>query len=181
LCSTGLFETFEFGGETEINNYTEYKHGLPHLRTTGWVYPSQTLIIFPAAFSRLDPIEKVLVRIPKDRNIHISKEIEDLTEDDITKLPLPRLAPLLNGLGRRYLDTADDVSMIALEQLVDGMNPDERWVQDNLVSDSAVTALVMGLVRDKKSRIDYFSENKVTCFIKDEEEAGKVRLIPGLE
>ena len=148
------------------------------------MYPAQTLIIFPAAFFGLDPIEKVLAHLPADRRrVHISKEVEGgFGRDDLVNLPLPRLAPLLQGLGKRYLDTADDVSMIALEQLVDGMNPHEQWVQNNFEStDPAVTTLVMGLVRDKKSRIDYFSENEVTCFIKDDEEAGEVRLIPGFE
>lgn len=37
----------------------------------------------------------------------------------------------------------------------------------------------MGLVHDKKSRIDYFSDNKVTCFIATEEEAEAVKRIPG--
>jgi hypothetical protein len=72
--------------------------------------------------------------------------------------------------------------MIALEQLVDGMNPDEQWVQDNLPScDPAITRLVVGLIHEKKSRIDYFSDNKITCFIKDESEAEAVRRIPGYD
>ena len=72
--------------------------------------------------------------------------------------------------------------MIALEQLVDGMNADESWVQDNLeASESAVAALVTHLVRNKKGRLDPFSGNTVTCFVRDEAEAEAVKLIPGFE
>ncbi|KAL2145265.1 hypothetical protein VTI28DRAFT_7633 [Corynascus sepedonium] len=183
LCSTGLFEPFELVHDGETNNYTEYKRGFPHLRTTDWVNPARTLIIFPAAFFGLDPIEKVLIQLPSDRRFHISKEVqEDLDRDAIANLPLPQLAPLLKGLAKRYLETSDDISMIAIEQLVDGMNPDELWVQDHLDgSDPGVASLVLDLVRGKESRIDYYSENKITCFVRDEEEAEAVRLIPGYE
>lgn len=82
----------------------------------------------------------MLVGPPADRKFHISKEVQGLDPNTIANLPLPRLAPLISGLGRRYLDTRDDVSMIALEQLVDGMNPDEQWVQQHLEdSDPAIT------------------------------------------
>ncbi|KAK3303711.1 ser/Thr protein phosphatase [Chaetomium strumarium] len=163
LCSTGLFEPFEHEQNAEFNNYAQYKQGLPHLLT---------IIIFSASFFGLDPIKEVLVQPFADRDVYISKETQGLSRDDLTHLRLPRLAPLIGGLAKRYLDTRDDVSMIALEQLVDGMNPDESWVQQYLEgAEPAVRALVMDLVRDKKSRIDYFSDNQVTCFIKDEKEA----------
>jgi hypothetical protein len=182
LCSTGLFETFEYEQDAEFNNYSEYKRGRPRLRCTGWVYPTQTLIIFPASFFGLDPIEKVLVQSFSNRKIYVSKEMEELNPNEIVHLPLPRLAPLINGMAKRYLDTRDDVSMIASEQLVDGMNPDECWVERHLEgAEPAVRALVMKLVRNKKYRMDCFSDNQVTCFIKDEEEATNVRLIPGFD
>ncbi|GAB1314618.1 hypothetical protein MFIFM68171_04828 [Madurella fahalii] len=175
------FRAIDFGRDAEQSNYTQNKRGLPHLRTTSWVYPTQTLVIFPAGFLGLVPMEKMLIRPPADRRFPTSKEVQGLEADDIANLPLPRLAPLMSGLGRRYLDTHDDVSMIALEQLVDGMKPDEQWVQKNIGdTDPAVTTLIIGLVRDKKSRIDDFSENKVTCFVRNEEEAETVKLIPGL-
>lgn len=183
LCSTGLFESFEFGQDIEeLNNYTQYKHGFPHLRTTGWVYPPQTVVIFPAALFGLDPIDKVIIQPTNNPTVHISKEVSGLSREDIANLPLPRLAPLIAGLAKRYLDTADDMSMIAVEQLVDGMNLDECWVQKHLGDyDPAPGTLVMGRVRSKKSRIDYYSENEITCFVRDEEEAKNVRSIPGFE
>jgi hypothetical protein len=101
---------------------------------------------------------------------------------DIAALPLPRLAPLLRGLAKRYLDTQDDMAMIAVEQLVDGMNLDEAWVERNLKdSDAALLRLVMNRIHGKQSRIDYYSDNTTTCLISGPEEAESVRLIPGLE
>ena len=180
LCSTGLFEPLE--QDKEFNNYTEYKRGFPRVRTTSWTHPLQTTVIFPATFFGLDPIEKVLVPPFADRSIYFSKEITNLGAQDIAALPLPRLAPLLRGLAKRYLDTKDDVSMIAVEQLVDGMNLDAAWAESNLEgSEVALLDLVTDQIDGKKSRIDYFSDNKVTCFISDEDEAKNVRFIPGFE
>ncbi|RYO85722.1 hypothetical protein DL766_009367 [Monosporascus sp. MC13-8B] len=179
LCSTGLFEPFEL--DSDFNNYTEYKRGFPRVRTTRWTYPPQAIVVFPAPFFGLDPIETILVPPSADQKVHISKEIPDLSQEEIANLPLPRLAPLLKGLAKRFLDTGDDVAMIAVEQLVDGMNLDEAWAKKQLEgSDATLITLVMNQIRSKKSRIDYFTENKITCFISDEEEAENVRLIPGL-
>lgn len=178
LCSTGLFNSCEL--DTDFNNYTEYKRDIPRVQTTYWC-PPQTIVIFNAAFFGIDAIEDVLVPPIDGQTIHISKEIQ-LNRDDIANLHLPRLAALLKGLARRYLDTRDDVAMIAVEQLVDGMNIDQVWVERQLKgSDAAILDLVMSQVRSKRSRIDYYTENKITCFISDEEEAKKVRLIPGFE
>jgi hypothetical protein len=182
LFSTGLFEPFEPPQDTKNDIYSGYKHGFPHLRTTGWTSPALVLIIFPAAFFGLVPIEEVLVRPRINGKVHVSKEMEDLKAADLMGPQVPRLAVLMHGLGKRYLETRDDVSMIALEQLVDGMNADESWVQDNLeASESAVAALVTHLVRNKKGRLDPFSGNTVTCFVRDEAEAEAVKLIPGFE
>jgi len=38
---------------------------------------------------------------------------------------MPRLAPLFEGFYRKFCNTRDDLSAIAAEQLVDGMNLDE--------------------------------------------------------
>lgn len=163
-----------------FNNYTEYKRDIPRVRTTGWCSP-QTIVIFTAAFFGFDSIEDVFIPPIGERNIHISKEIQ-LNREDISNLHLPRLAPLLKGLAKRFLDKRDDVAMIAVEQLVDGMDLDEAWVERQLGgSDAALLDLVMGQIRSKMSRIDYYMENKTTCFISDEEEAERVRLIPGFE
>ncbi|RSL84854.1 hypothetical protein CDV31_016651 [Fusarium ambrosium] len=179
LCYTGLFEPFP--SDSESNNYTEYRRGFPRVRTTLWAKPPQAITIFPAALFDLGPIEKHLVRFA-DCKVHISKEMSHLDAEDIAALPLPRLAPLLGGLAKRYLDTQDDMAMIAVEQLVDGMNLDEAWVERNLKdSDPALLRLVMNRIHGKESRIDYYSDNTITCFISGPEEAESVRLIPGFE
>lgn len=152
------------------------------MRTTDWVNPPQAAVILPASLYGLDPIEKVLVPPVSGPNIHMSKELAHLERRDMTSLPLPRLAPFLRGLAQRYLDSQDDMAMIAVEQLVDGLNLDEAWVQRNLAGSSpALFALVMKQVANKASRIDYVSDNKVTCFIGHQAEADAVRLIPGFE
>ncbi|KAI1073495.1 ser/Thr protein phosphatase [Whalleya microplaca] len=176
LCSTGLFEPSEL--ENDFNNYTEYKRGSPRVRTTGWIYPPQNIVIFPTALFGLDPIERILISPQSTgQKAYFSKEISDLSQEDVANMPLPRLPPLLRGLAKRFLDTSDDVAMIAVEQLVDGMNLDEAWTQKNLEgSDAALMALIMNQIHSKKSRIDYFSDNKVTCFISGEEEAENERL-----
>ncbi|KAI0474008.1 ser/Thr protein phosphatase [Xylariaceae sp. FL0804] len=184
LCSTGLFEPFE--RDDDYNNYTEYKRGFPHVRTTSWSHPQQTIVFFPAARFGLDPVEKILIRpftTPvSGQQIGISKEVSDMSPHDLANLPLPCLTPLLIGLARRYLSTRDDIAMIAVEQLIDGMNLDEAWSEKHLAGvEDAVRALINTQIGSKGSRIDYFSDNKITCFINDESEAHSLRLIPGFD
>lgn len=70
--------------------------------------------------------------------------------------------------------------MIASEQLVDGMNLDLAWCTRNLTAtDADVLMLVRRLIRDKALRMDEFSGNKITCFVKDEAEAERLWGIPG--
>ncbi|ODA77261.1 hypothetical protein RJ55_06888 [Drechmeria coniospora] len=65
LCSTGLFEPWVHDGN--FNNYTEYKRGMPRVRTAGCASPSRSMVIFPASLFGLDPIEHVLVPPGVDR------------------------------------------------------------------------------------------------------------------
>lgn len=70
--------------------------------------------------------------------------------------------------------------MIAPEQPVDGMDLDEAWCQEHLAgTDSAVAALVMDRIRSKSQRLDVFRGHKITCYVKDQDEAILVRLIHG--
>ncbi|KAG5979699.1 hypothetical protein E4U55_004856 [Claviceps digitariae] len=181
LCSTGLFDPCEL--ESDFNYYTEYKRGIPRVRTTSWCLP-QTMLIFNGSFFGFESIEDV--RVPPfvstgEQKIHTSKELR-LSQSDLASLPFPRLAPLLKGVARRWLDSKDDIAMIAVEQLVDGMDIDEAWLQKHLGGcDAPVLDLVRDRIKSKKSRIDYFMDHKITCFVFDEEEAQKVRRIPGYE
>ncbi|KAI1326792.1 ser/Thr protein phosphatase [Xylariaceae sp. FL0255] len=165
----------------KFNNYTEYKCGHPHMRTTRWAHPRQTLVIFPADLFHLQPINETIAqsRAANEPRIHISKELQ-LDPECIANIPWPRPPVFLSGLAKRWLDFADDTAMMAVEQLVDGMNLDETWAKTNL-QDGPEFTLIMAQIDDKSGRIDYFSGNKVTCLIKDEKEAANVKLIPGYE
>lgn len=69
---------------------------------------------------------------------------------------------------------------MAAEQLVDGMDLDEGWLE---VQSSAMTLeeknFATRLVQEKLARIDDFSENEITCYIPNKEEALRVLQIPG--
>ncbi|KAK7408612.1 hypothetical protein QQX98_009214 [Neonectria punicea] len=175
LCSTGLFEPVEI--DNDLNNFTEYQRSIPRVMTTSWISPAQAVLIFPADFFGLGPIQKALIAPLGNRRTHTSREILALGADSVSSLPFPRLAPFLTGLAQRFLDTRDDMAMIAVEQLVDGMDLDEKWVQEHFEGCSdLVTTLVLQQVRGKQGRIDYFSDNKITCFISNKEEAEIERL-----
>ncbi|RDA94663.1 hypothetical protein CP533_2412 [Ophiocordyceps camponoti-saundersi (nom. inval.)] len=167
LCSTGLFETCDLDQQS-FNNFTEHKRGFPRIQTTGWTLPQQAIVIYPDSFHGLNPLKETLLQLvcDSDHRFHISKELAHLNRQDIAGLPLPRLAPFLKGLAHRYLASRDDMALIAVEQLVDGMNLDQDWVTRNFApSDAAVIDLVMKQVDSKQSRIDYVSENLITCFV----------------
>ncbi|KAM0670729.1 hypothetical protein ACQRIU_001124 [Beauveria bassiana] len=134
----------------------------------------QYIIIFTANVYGLEPLEQKALQ---SRGIDggISKEIADIPLEEIATLPLPRLAPFLAGLATKFILTQDDNAMIAVEQLVDGMNLDESWVDSQLTDcPQAVRDMITGLINGKQCRIDYFSDNQVTCFIRDEAEAAHV-------
>ena len=75
----------------------------------------------------------------------------------------------------------DDIATMSIEQLVDAMDLDGAWCDKHLADQLPGTRdLVQSLIRGKMSRIDYFSTNKVNCFITNEEEAEKLQTIPGI-
>ncbi|KAF3065679.1 hypothetical protein CFAM422_009598 [Trichoderma lentiforme] len=178
LCTTGHFEPWEV--RDSFNNYTEYRRGFPCIRTTGWINPPQIVAIFTASFYNLEPIEKILIPATTRLKAYISKEMADTNARDIASLHLPRLAPFLKGLAKRFIDHEDDVAMIAVEQLVDGMNLNDAWVDANLGDcQTDVLNLIRNQIRGKESRKDHFSGNKITCFVKDEAEATVIQQIAG--
>ncbi|RDA84013.1 hypothetical protein CP532_2921 [Ophiocordyceps camponoti-leonardi (nom. inval.)] len=178
LCSTGLFETCDT--DQSFNNFTEYKRGFPRIRTTGWTLPQQAIVIYPDSFYGLSPLQETLLQPVRDgAYFYISKEMAHLNREDIASLPLPRLAPFLKGFAQRFLASRDDSAMMAVKQLVDGMNLDLDWVARNLGTSEPLFHLVMKQVNSKQSRIDYVSGNSITCFVGDKAEAQHVRLIPG--
>lgn len=177
LCLSGYFQPC--GLEKEVNNYTKYKRGFPRLMTTFLEGKQRFVVIFTANVYGLEPLERNTL-IPGGIKGGFSKEIVDLPSEEMVTLPLPRLPPFLAGLATKFLLTDDDHAMIAVEQLVDGMNLDESWVNSQLADCSqTVRDMVIALINGKQSRIDYFSDNQVTCFIRDEVEAVHVRSITG--
>lgn len=78
------------------------------------------------------------------------------------------------------MESQDDPSMIATEQLVDGMDLDEAWCHLHLAGvESGVVDLILERVQTKHQRLDDFSESTVTCYVKNEDEAILVRQICG--
>ena len=70
--------------------------------------------------------------------------------------------------------------MIATEQLVDGMDLDETWCKRHLCGvEPGVVDVILDRVQTKHQRLDDFSENTVTCYVKDEVEAVLVRQTQG--
>ncbi len=181
LHGTGLFEPDEI---EEFDLYNEYKRGCPRFRSSSWIYPPSTLVILADKMYCLNPISKnVLSRDEAPSNPSYSSQIMDLIPPtEIHRLPIPKLPVLLVGLCRRFLDSHDDVALIAAEQLVDGMDLDEGWCERNLSTISSdVLDIANRLVAGKASRLDDFSENTITCFIANKYEAERVRGIPGYE
>lgn len=107
-------------------------------------------------------------------------QLDMIPREHVRSLPFPRLPPLLIGYAKRYVETRDDPSVIAAEQLVDGMDLDEAWCEKHLdgVELEAVD-VVMDRVRSKSQRLEDFSENTITCYVKDVEEATLIRRLHG--
>ncbi|XWW95811.1 hypothetical protein V2A60_003779 [Cordyceps javanica] len=136
-------------------------------------------MIFTAHTYGLQPLEESIVR-PREKDCHFSKEVEELSAEEMAVLTLPRLAPFLAGLAAKFLFAKDDVAMIAVQELIDGMDLDESWVSSRLQDcEPAVRRLILQEIDGKPFRMDHFSENEVTCFIRDQEEATHVKLITG--
>jgi hypothetical protein len=110
-----------------------------------------------------------------------SHQITDLVPaSSVTSLPMPRLAPLFEGFCRKFCDTRDDLSAIAAEQLVDGMNLDEDWCSNHISPERHKELnFALKLVAGKDSRISNFTTNTVTGFIASKEEAERLHRIPG--
>ncbi|ATY65726.1 ser Thr phosphatase [Cordyceps militaris] len=143
LCLSGNFEPCD--PEPTINNYTEYKRGFPRLRTTFLPDRQQTIIIFTAHVYGLEPLaEKTLtIRAP---DCHVSKEMDGFNAEEMAAMTLPRLAPYLRGQAAKFLSTRDDVAMIAVEELIDGMDLDEGWVSDQLQDFAVIPRAVNAMV-----------------------------------
>lgn len=122
--------------------------------------------------------------IPDDHqhsDSYYSKEILDaLSPHAIASLPFPRLGPFLGGLCSRYIQSRDVAYAMTAEQLVDGMDIDTAWCHVHLAHLSpAEQQFASDLVAGKRGRMDDFSENKITCYVADIQDATNIRQIPG--
>ena len=138
--------------------------------------------IFSDVFLRLDPIKCNLIPTANHKsNTEYSKEIKSfLQQIDITSMPLPKLPALFTGACRNYVEKQDDVSGIAVEQLIDGMDLDEVWCRRSIPADrDSDLQFALARLRGKEGRAADSFLNEVTCFITDTHEAQVIRAIPG--
>jgi Calcineurin-like phosphoesterase len=69
---------------------------------------------------------------------------------------------------------------MSVEQLVDGMNLDTSWCNSHLDTERLdEVRFVQELVENKSRRISQFEPHNITCYVSTENEAERVRMIPG--
>ncbi|KAF1951785.1 hypothetical protein CC80DRAFT_553152 [Byssothecium circinans] len=178
----GLFEPHGYD-PTSFTAHTEHKRGFPRFSVTAST-PKISVILFPASFSGLEPLEACSVHGPdlsSSGRVFSSQILDSMTPMEVEAFCFPLLGPFFVGLLKRYAENIwDEMAMVGAEHLVDGMNLDEEWCRKNLVDvPDGVVQLARRLVKGKQSRIAYYQDNTVTCFIKDEQEAAILRRIPG--
>jgi len=70
---------------------------------------------------------------------------------------------------------------MAAESLVDGLDLDYNWCQENLADLPDVLTFALTLVEGKRTRVFDPSLGQVTCFIANKEEARRLHEIPGVQ
>ncbi|KAK7544376.1 uncharacterized protein J3D65DRAFT_17172 [Phyllosticta citribraziliensis] len=179
-CEPDELESFDL--------YTEYKQGWPRFRPTATTdattSPTFGIVVFSDKYMKLDPLDQAIVprtRALKEKS-YSSQILESISARDVHLFPMPKLPRLMTSLCERYLESGDVMARIAIEQLVDGMDPDEAWCERNMSSAAdEAQQLVLSIVQRKKFRIDDFSGKTITCFIADQEEVPRLHGIPGYE
>ena len=180
LCATSLLR-LDHHDHSSSNLFTKYKKGSIRLRTTQWATVPQFLFLFSDEIFGLNPLETNNILVP-DSGVASSQILDSLGDPSMSGLRFPRLSALFSGLARKYLESGDDMAMIACEQLVDGMDLDQEWCERHLSSvETGVHELAAKLVRQKASRLDDFNGNAVTCFIATQGEADRLRGIVGYD
>ena len=175
-------QLLEPADEDTFNVYTEYRRGLPRFRFRD--NNAACVVLFPdKPLSGGDLLDSIIPQWLHQQNSEYSCELLDLIpEDKITSLPLPFLGPLLSSYCQKHMASQDDIAAMAVESLVDGMDLDELWCMRNLTQiEPKGLDYVYSKVRDKSSRMDYFSSNTVTCIIANSEEKERLLKVPGRE
>ncbi|KAJ5828173.1 uncharacterized protein N7525_006426 [Penicillium rubens] len=117
----------------EVKDYdlfTEYKRGFPTFKASN---TSLRLIVFPDTHFGIAPLRQSIVPSDERASTACSKQILDLVPQcEVQDLPIPRLPNLFTGLCSRLFESGNLMARIAVEQLVDGMNLDDDWIESNL-------------------------------------------------
>ncbi|KAL2817970.1 hypothetical protein BDW59DRAFT_152297 [Aspergillus cavernicola] len=149
VCSTGGLERVEI---TDYDLFTEYKRGFPTFETPS---TGLRLLLFPDFYFGLSPLHQNIV--PNDERLSTicSEQILDLVpRGEIQHLPVPCLPVFFIGLCSRFFESNDCMARIAVEQLVDGMNLDDNWIESNLGGATLkVRELAAQLIAEKTSRL----------------------------
>ncbi|PGH05957.1 hypothetical protein AJ79_06646 [Helicocarpus griseus UAMH5409] len=185
--ATSIFESeetlIERADETEYNIYTEYKRGFPRFRYR--FEHESCIVLFTDRYCHLEPFSRNIVSQQEhdrqDAKDAYSKGILDsMSAEQVATLPFPKFAPLFVGFCRTYIETQEVTAAIAAELLVDGMNIYEEWWRARFdASQSGLLNFALRLVEGKASRIADYTPNEVTCFVVDQKEAQRIRMIPG--
>ncbi len=122
LCATGLLR-LDYHDHGSFNLFTAYKKGSIRLRTTQRATVLQFFLLFPDEIFGLDPLEANTVLV-LESGVASSQILDSLADPSLSGLRFPRLPALFRGLARKYIESGDDMAMIASEQLVDGMDLD---------------------------------------------------------
>ena len=159
----------------------EYKRNALELRPTAWTSTAQTIFLIPASIYGLDLSEASLVTGPLGAGESYSGRLATvMSEDEISSLPMIRLAPLASGLVRRYLDTRDLGAFSALVHLMDAMDLDAPWCQESLKGYPEDTIrFIESTIRGKPLRNSSLCMEGSRLRVRDEEEMRQARSIRG--
>lgn len=140
----------------EVRDYdlfTEYKRGFPMFEAPNI---GLRLLFFPDSYFGLAPLHQNIVPNDERLSTTCSEQILDLVpRGEIQHLPVPRLPVFFIGLCSRFFESNDCMARIAVEQLVDGMDLCEDWIESNLGGATLkVRELAVQLVAEKTSRYE---------------------------
>lgn len=175
LCSTGELEREEL---TSYDIFTEYKRGFPAFKAPNI---GLRLLLFPDSYFGLSPLRQNIVPDDERLSTTCSEQILDLVpQSEIQHLPVPRLPAFFIGLCLMFFELNDCMARIAVEQLVDGMDLDDDWIESNLGGATfKVRELAAQLVAEKTSRYDENMDLEVMHFESRLSRKQDLSLIPG--
>lgn len=161
----------------ETDLFTQYKRLCPRFRDHRF---ADIDIILLKDYDYGLALNQTALTTPVSSSMYSKEILNVLPAADIAGLPFPKLRCLFSGVCQRYKTSGEVFFGIASEQLVDGMDISEDDCYDLLPETSAeAREHAVELARTKRDRIDYFSDNTITCYVADEDEAALLFYIPG--